>query len=181
MGKHYQGDCGACGCRWFTVNFRGRRSGYGIPNPCFVELRKNRPKSDDRICQKCYNEHESRRRSEVVPIATPKTQRVRSRSGALDGSYWTTDLSERAAKKIRRLPSGERVIPFDLHVEKVQEMKVACKVAAEAHLSQLQMTENHFRDSFVVQRYLKCKRVCEDDKALLVQRLVEWYRAQTEP
>ena len=150
-------------------------------NPCFVELRKNRPKSDDRICQKCYNEHESRRRSEVVPIATPKTQRVRSRSGALDGSYWATDSSERAAKKMRRLSSGERVIPFDLHVEKVQEMKVACKVAAEAHLSQLQMTENHFRDSFVVQRYLKCKRVCEDDKALLVQRLVEWYRAQTEP
>jgi hypothetical protein len=113
-----------------------------------------------------------------MSLETPKAQRVRSCSGALDGSYWTTDLSERAAKKIRRLSSGERVIPFDLHVEKVEEMKVAFKVAAEAHLSQLQMAESHFRDSFVIQWYLKCKRVSEDEKVLLVQRLVEWYRAK---
>jgi hypothetical protein len=174
----YRGDCASCGFGAKHSNFRGRRSGYGIPDPCFVELRKDRPKSDDRICQKCYNDHEAGRRSEAVPLATPQPQQIRSRSGSLDGSHWTTDSSERAAKMMRRLNSGERVIPFDLHVEKLEEMKVASRVAAEAQLCELQTTESDFRDSFVVQRYLKCKRVPEDDKAMLVKRLVEWYKAK---
>lgn len=172
----YRGRCASCDAHRNSINFRGRRSGRAIPDPCFVKLRKNRPKSDDRICQKCYNDHEVRRRSEAVPLETPQPQRPRSRPGSLDGSHWTTDSSERAAKVMRRLNSGERVIPFDLHVEKLEEMKVASRVAAEAQLLQLQRTESDFRDSFVVQRYFKCKSAPEDDNAMLVKRLVEWYK-----
>ena len=126
----------------------------------------------------CYNLHKARRRSEGVPLATPQPQRLRSRSDSLDGSHWTTDSSERAAKVMRRLSSGERVIPFDLYVEKLEKMKVASRVAAEAQLLQLPRAESDFRESFVVQRYLKCKSVPEDDKAVLVKRLVEWYKAK---
>jgi hypothetical protein len=176
QGKYYQGYCAACGARWGTSNFRGRRSGIGIPNPCFIELRNNRPESDDRLCFKCYDEHRKRREIGIAAQVTPQPQRLRSRSGSLDGSHWTTDSSERAAKVMRRISSGELVIPVAVHEEKMEELKIAERMATETRMLALECTERNFDEGFAIQRFLGCKRIAEDDKTVLVEALIEWYK-----
>ena len=112
------------------------------------------------------------------PSATPPVERRRSRPSSLDGSHWTTDSSERAAKAVRQLSGGERVIPYSLHEQKLEEMKFAERRATETRLLLSDAWEDEIQESFVVQRFFRTKRIAEDDKALLVQRLVEWYEAK---
>lgn len=62
----FRGKCASCGASWNHRNFRGRRNGRAIPEPCFVPLRKERESADDRICTTCYDRHLKR------TSATPK-------------------------------------------------------------------------------------------------------------
>ena len=46
----FEGKCASCGVSRNHKNFKGRRSGYTIPDPCYIELRKRRKAIDDGIC-----------------------------------------------------------------------------------------------------------------------------------
>ena len=172
----HRGKCASCGNGAKHSNFRGRRAGYPVPDPCCVALRSRRPAEDDRLCQKCYEVHLASRAVPAASPATPPVQRQGSRSSSLDGSHWTTDSSERVAKLARRLDSGERVVPVALLEEKVEEMKLAERRATEARMAALYGLDEAQEECEVVQDYLLYITVAEDDKQKLMQRLVKWYR-----
>lgn len=72
MVKFYRGACAGAGCEALTSkhkNFSGRREGKGIPNPCYVALREDRPAGDNKLCQKCYEAH-----LENMPISTTSAE-----------------------------------------------------------------------------------------------------------
>ncbi len=76
---------------------------------------------------------------------------------------------------LQRLFDSVDVIPYSLHEQKLEEMKFAERRATETRLLLSDAWEDEIQESFVVQRFF---RIAEDDKALLVQRLVEWYKAK---
>lgn len=133
----FRGKCASCGVSANHKNFNGRRSGYKIPNPCFVELRNRRPAKDNRICVKCYNKHCTNTPAVAASPSVPSVQRRRSYTSSLDGVHWSEPMSERVAKKSRKLENGEEVIPLSLHEEKMAEQARAHRVELETHWNRL--------------------------------------------
>jgi hypothetical protein len=70
---------------------------------------------------------------------------------------------------MRRLSSGELVIPVAVHEEKMAELKIAERVATETRMLALECTERNFDEGFAIQRFLGCKRIAEDDKTVFLR------------
>ena len=136
----YRGKCAACKVSWNHKNFKGCRSGRLIPNPCYIELRKRRKPTDDRLCCRCYETHLANIPKEPTTLALDKATRSRSRTNSLDGVAWSETASERVAKMARRSIDGDRVIPLDLHEKKLEEQAAAFRREA-ATLLQLKVQQ----------------------------------------
>jgi hypothetical protein len=63
-----------------------------------------------------------------------------------------------------------------VHEDKMAELKIAERVATETRMLALECTERNFDEGFAIQRFLGCKRIAEDDKTVLVEALIEWYK-----
>ena len=131
----YRGKCAGCNVSKYHKNFNGRRSGYHIPNPCYVALRRGRSPKDDRLCVQCYEAHLAKVPAAPPTPSTPVIRRRSSSTSSLDGIRWSETDSERVAKKSRRIGSGEEVIPVSLHQKKMDEQAHAFRNEMETYLN----------------------------------------------
>jgi hypothetical protein len=126
----YHGKCAACGVGKNHKNFKGRRSGYAITDPCYVVLRKRRKAKDDRLCCRCYEAHLANFPKEPITPTTVKATNHRSSMSTvsdLDGVGWKEPKSERVAKLSCMDPNGTPVLPLQLHVKKIEELNDAMR------------------------------------------------------
>lgn len=172
----YRGKCAACKVSWNHKNFKGRRDGRLIPDPCYIELRKRRKATDDRLCCRCYEAHLKKIPKEPPTPATDKARRSRSHASSLDGVAWSETASERVAKMARRSIDGEQVIPLDLHEKKMAEQAAALRREA-ATLLQLkvqQLDEVELQDD--IASVFRRGDVSPADLGCIFQRVLEYYK-----
>ncbi len=175
----YRGLCAACGVSKFHKNFKGRRSGYVIPDPCYVALRKRRKAKDDRLCCRCYEVHLANIPKEPITPTTVKATNRRSSTSTvsdLDGVGWKEPKSERAAKLSYVDSNGTPVIPLKLHVEKMGELKDAMRneqlewIAHRKHLADEQMELDNVQSIFLR------NDLSEVDRANVLRRVLQYYK-----
>ena len=172
----YHGKCAGCGVGKNHKNFKGRRSGYTIPDPCYVELRKRRKAVDDRLCCRCYEAHLAKIPKEPTTPAPDKATRSRSRTSSLDGVAWSETASERVAKMARRSIDGDCMIPLDLHEKKLAEQAAALRheAAALLQLKLQQLDEVELQDD--IASVFRRGDVSPADLGRIFQRVVEYYK-----
>ncbi len=68
------------------------------------------------------------------------------------------------------------MIPLRLLVEKVEEMKVAERMAMETRMLHQDAWEKEQEECDDLHQYFRSRHVAGSDKIRLVQRLVEWYK-----
>lgn len=174
----FLGKCAACGVGKNHKNFKGRRSGYVIPDPCYVALRKRRKAKDDRLCCRCYEVHLANIPKEPITPTTVKATNRRSSTSTvsdLDGVGWKEPKSERAAKLSYVDSNGTPVIPLKLHVEKMGSSKMRCAMSNWNGLhigSILQMS----RWSWTMCRVFLRNDLSEVDRANVLRRVLQYYK-----
>jgi hypothetical protein len=172
----FLGKCAGCGVGKNHKNFKGRRDGRPIPDPCYIELRKRRKAIDDRICSRCYEAHLANIPKEPKMPATDNAKRSRSRTSSLDGVAWSDTASERVSKMARRSLEGDRLIPLDLHEKKLAEQAAALR-RESAQLLQLnleRLEEVELQDA--VASIFRRGDVSAADLGRIFQRVVEYYK-----
>ena len=172
----YRGKCAGCGVGKKHANFKGRRDGRLIPDPCHVKLRWPRPAKDDRLCTKCYKEHLANTPAPpTAPTSDQKTRR-RSSTSSLDGVEWSEIASERVAKVRRQSSDGVDMIPMHVHEKKMEELKQAMRreSATLLELSQWEMDELAAVDRLELE--FRSSQAPLDVKEAVFHRAKELYR-----
>lgn len=172
----YRGKCASCGCGAKHKNFKGRPAGYGIPDPCFVQLRKRRPHSDDRLCVKCYKVHHANIPAARVPPTSSSKKRNRSSSSSLDGIHWTESDGDRVAKAVRMSSDGTPMIPLSLHKEKLQERTIALRQEAAVVLERRSPVLDDLDERDAVDAIFLQDDLSPADRANVFRRVVEYYK-----
>ena len=173
----YRGKCGSCGVSKYHKNFNGRRSGYIIPDPCYVALRRGRSPEDDRLCVRCFDLHRENVPAAPPTPSTPVTRRRSSGTVSLDGIRWSETDSERVAKKSRRIGNGEQLIPLSLHQKKMAEQ-------ARAFRNEMGTYLNALNGAFVEQdecddvEAIFLRELSVEQRGLLFQAVVDYYKEQ---
>ena len=174
----FHGKCAACGVGAKHKNFNGRRNGRPLPQPCHVTLRRGRSPKDTRICERCYKVHLANTPSEPeTPVSTPQV-RNRQSTSSLDGVAWSDTASERVAKVVQRTPDGEAMIPLSLHEQKMQEQALALRRESVAMLEARQCESRHLKDQYVVEGFFRRKEISAHDKALVFERVLQFYKEE---
>jgi hypothetical protein len=175
----YEGKCAGCGVSRNHKNFKGRRDGRPIPDPCHVTLRKRRKAKDDRLCTSCYKVHRANiPKGPVTPSTVKATQRRSSTSTVsdLDGVGWKEPKSERVAKLSYVDSNGTPVIPLQLHVEKMGELKDSMRneqlelIACRKQLADEQMELDNVQSIFLR------NDLSEVDRANVLRRVLQYYK-----
>jgi len=180
----YRGKCAAKGCRhtWCHKSFRGRPGGRSIPNPCYIKLERARPDTDDRICTDCYKKHLAAVPTPSPPApATPQPRNssapsTPSSAQMLDGSYWATPQSERTEKVVLTLSNGKKVIPLEVHHQKLEEVKVAERVAMASLMEARQANWDECEEALQVESIFHRDDLTNADRANLLKRVMEYYK-----
>lgn len=161
----FRGKCASCGKGKKHKNFNGRRSGYHVPQPCYVALRRGRSPKDDRLCKVCHKKHLAKVPAAPPTPSTPVIRRRSSSTSSLDGIRWSETDSERVAKKSRRIGNGEELIPLSLHQKKMDEQ-------AHAFRNEMGTYLNASNRAFVEQEE------CDDVEAIFLRELSVEQRAR---